>query len=965
MEKSGFINRMFEENKFVWGSFVLAALVMFAAYIFLGYYPMGDNIILKVDMYHQYGPFHEELRDRLVNGRSFLYSWEGGLGKDFISQFAYYTASPLSFLMVFFPQENMPEAMALFVLLKVAFCASFFAFYLKKRFGRNDITIVIFSLMYSSMAFITSYYWNVMWLDAIALFPLVALGIESLIKEKKYKMYCISLALTILVNFYIAFLVCVFAALYFAVVVFSTYSWKTDKKIILNRFLHFAILSIIAGGISMVLTIPTAVALSHTQASDSNFPTLKVYDNVYQLLTNHFIGARPVVLARNEDLPNLYSGLLTILLMPVYYLNKNIKRKEKILYSLFLGFMLLCSCVNTLDFLIHGMHFPSNLPHRFTFIYSFTIITMAYKAFLNIRAVNFKKIYIFLGIFVAVIALTEYVIAPLNKEVEKVLTNYDVAINVAVGAVYVVFLYQIFKGVKKDVPPLVGLAVLIFAECIFSTTTGIAYTGRTEREKYVKYIPGIERTIDYLKEKDGNDFNRMEMRRFVTINESSLYHFKGYSQFSSLAYGNTSQLMQDLGMAATGNSYRLYDPTPLLDSMFNLKYIINRDRPLTNPFYNQLVNIPAGTDEEVETLNKIKEYIGTDDTSVIAGLSKEQQDYIKDLAGVNNLGDIYGINNENEDYIYVYENPYVLPLGFMVKSDVKDWATDVKNPFDAQNDFIFKTTNTEENILENIDLTSIDFQYLKITNQDEETNEYNVRNVNKYSITKPQDLTAKPKMTATIKNDKTQRVFLYVDAGNAKRAVYTVKDKDGNQLDRQDRELSTGRSLLDIGTVDEGSSITLELELTRKGEYEKTYRKTGSVYIYAASFNEEVFKKAQSELAKTPMEISEYGDDFVNGTVNVQEDGFLYTSIPYDKGWSIKVDGKPVEGVAFANEGLLGVDLTKGTHTLQFSYYPQGFNLGIAVSVVSIIAFIAYIVINEKKNKQQNAENTQPEETSL
>ena len=101
MEKHGFLIRKFEENKFVWGSFILAAAIMLSAYIFLGYYPIGSHTILRVDMYHQYGPFHEELRDRLVNGRSFLYSWEGGLGKDFISQFAYYTASPLSFLMVF------------------------------------------------------------------------------------------------------------------------------------------------------------------------------------------------------------------------------------------------------------------------------------------------------------------------------------------------------------------------------------------------------------------------------------------------------------------------------------------------------------------------------------------------------------------------------------------------------------------------------------------------------------------------------------------------------------------------------------------------------------------------------------------------------------------------------------------------------------------------------------------------
>ncbi len=962
MENAGFLKKSLNENRFIWGSFVLAALVVLSAYIFLGYYPIGNNVILKVDMYHQYGPFHEELRSRLLEGRSFLYSWEGGLGKDFISQFAYYTASPLSFLMIFFPQENMTEAMALFVLLKVAFCAAFFAFYLKRKFGKNDITIVIFALMYSSMSFITSYYWNVMWLDAIALFPLVALGIESLVTEKKYKLYCISLAITILVNFYIAFIVCVFASLYFLMIVFTNFSWKTDKKIILNRFLHFAILSIIAGGISMILTIPTAVALSHTQASDSNFPSIKIYDNVYQMLTNHFLGARPVVLARNEDLPNLYSGLLTIMLMPVYYLNKNIKIKEKILYTCFLLFMILCSCVNVLDFLIHGMHFPSNLPHRFTFIYSFVIITMAYKAFLNIRAVDFKKVNVLLIAFLAIAVFTEFVIAPLNNEVERVLTNYDFIINIIVGGVYLLFMLQLSKGKKKDISPITGLALIIFAECIFTTTTGIAYTGKTAREKYVGYIPGVERTIEYLNEKDGNDFTRMEMRRFVTINESSLYHFKGYSQFSSLSYGNTSKLMNDVGMAATSNSYRFYDPTPLLDSIFNIKYIINRDSPLEDTFYNHLADIPAGTEKEVETLAKVKEYLGIGEFEKLpdaSELAEEQQNKIKELAGEDDIYDVYGFNTQNKDFIYVYENPYALPLGFQVARNIRNWNTKQSNPFAVQNSFISSSNSGIHDIFFDMPLKSLTYDYLEITNEDDEKNENGVRSINKYSITKPQDLDAKPKMTFNVSVENDDRVFLYVDAGNAKRAVYTIYDKDGKQLGRHDRELSTGRSLLDIGIVNKGSNIKLELELTRKGEYEKTYRKTGTVEVYAASFNKGNFEEAHENLSKNPMVISEYGDDYIKASINATDDSFLFTSIPYDDGWTVKMDGKKVTTFPFASDGLLGINLTGGNHTLEFSYYPIGFNLGICLTIISLIAFGIYIFIMEKRLKSTKLE---PEE---
>ncbi len=983
VEKYGFFKRKFDENKFVWGSFVLAAMVMLAAYIFMGFFPMGEHVMLKVDMYHQYGPFHEEFRDRLINGRSLLYSWEGGIGKNFIAQMAYYTASPLSFLMVFFPQKNMTEAMALFVLLKVAFSASFFSYYLKKKFKRDDITIVIFGLMYASMAFITSYYWNVMWLDAVFLFPLVALGIEELVLNKKYKMYCISMALTILVNFYIAFLVCVFSALYFLVFAFSTYSWKKEKNIIINRFIHFSILSIIAGGISMILTMPAAVALSHTQASDSSFPAIRIYDCVYQLITNHLIGAKPVVLARNEDLPNVYSGLLTLMLIPAYYLNrKNIKTKEKVLYSLFLGFMLLCSCINTLDFLIHGLHFPSNLPHRFTFMYSFVLIAMAYKAFINIRAIDLKKYFIFLGVLAAIALCTEYLIEPYNKNVERVITNEDFIINAVVGAVYLAFILQIYKGRKKDIRPLAGIVIIVFAECIFSTATGIAHTGRTVREDYVGYIDGVERAVEYANNKDGNDFNRMEMHRFKTINEGALYHFKGYSQFSSLAYGNTSKLMENLGIAASSNSYRFYDPTPLFDSMFNLKYIVKRKNTKTDVLYNSEVkSFFNGTDEEEENLNKVKnalkEITGSDDLNLIKNLDENKrtqlEERVKNDTGVENLNDIKGIDPENEDdYVYLYENPYVLPLGFLTDPKLKDWATDNDNPFEVQNNFVSSATDVKEDILTEIPIDEIsvnsvkeggkDVDLIKFKKKNEEDklvavdydeymdylNKGGDKNISEYRLTRAYNFkdNYKPVMSFKINAEKGGRVFLYVDAGYAKNAKYEI-----NGRSEPGRDLSTGRSFIDIGYVEADTVISLDLELTRKGAYEKTYRENGTAKVYAAVFNEDVFKKAYDELKTNPMVISEYGDDFINGTINAEEDGFLYTSIPYDDGWTVKIDGSEAEKIPFGSDGLIGIDIPKGNHKIEFSYYPVGLNIGIFATIISLILFGVYIWFMEKKKK--------------
>ena len=63
-------------------------------------YPFGDQCMLHIDMYHQYCPFFTELMEKLKTGGSPFYSWNIGLGADFVSLYAYYLASPLNWLLI-------------------------------------------------------------------------------------------------------------------------------------------------------------------------------------------------------------------------------------------------------------------------------------------------------------------------------------------------------------------------------------------------------------------------------------------------------------------------------------------------------------------------------------------------------------------------------------------------------------------------------------------------------------------------------------------------------------------------------------------------------------------------------------------------------------------------------------------------------------------------------------------------
>lgn len=864
----------FKNNRYVIGAFLVSLFIIIITYIVRGIFPFGNNTILRVDLFHQYAPYLEELRSRIINGQSLLYSWEGGLGKDFIAQMAYYTASPLNILIFLFPQQYLSEAVALLIALKISLSSSFFSFYLKSHFQKNELSILAFGLLYGFCAFVTCYYWNIMWLDSVALFPLLALGVEKLIHSGHHVLYYVILTLTMIVNFYLAVLICIFTALYFTVVIFSNYSCHKNRSFICHKTLSFAFLSILAAISACFILLPVSHALGQTAVSKTVFPDFSFYTNIFQLPVNHFLGSRAAVLARNEDLPNIYSGVITLLLLPLYYSCKKINRREKWLLSILLCFMLLCACIKPLDFIIHGFHFPSNLPHRYTFIYSFFLIYMAYQAFIHIKDCCLKPLLIFSGIYLVVILFSEYILVKLVPDIDRVLSNADILINILLMAVYIFFLYGLSICVsKKSLALKISILLFVIVECLFSFICNLDETG--DRNAYIKYMTDTSETLSYLDENENDPFYRTEFRRFTTINDAALYHYNGFSQFSSLAPGGISSFIEHLGIAATSNSFRYYDPTPLVDAIFNIKYVMNKDEP--HP-------------------------------------KADKYKFIKQFGSV-----------------WLYQNLRTLPLGFMTDPDILFWETAGSQPFSVQNDFIHKAANVQQDMFTMLQPDTITQTYMDITNLSD-------MGCFNYTLTDPGDLSLLPTVSAEYTAPEDQYLYFYVDAANAQRFRYR------NNSVNEDRELSAGRSLIDVGHVSAGEKIYVEFTLTKKGQFEKTYRKEGTVKLYAASYNDDVFQEAYDMLCASCYKISEHTDTYVTGTVSALNDGILFTSIPFIDGWTAAIDGQPADIIPIAEAGVIGVKISAGDHEVTFTYDHKNITTAVIISVIGILLFCFYVV---------------------
>ena len=287
--------------------------------------------MLYSDMYHQYYPFFVQFRRAILGGEGLLYTWSVGMGMDYLGLISYYLASPLNLLSVLVPEDFLLEFFSLLVPVKLGLAGAFFALFLKKIFGRDDLSISVFGAFYGLCAWALGFQWNVMWLDTFALLPLVVLGMVCLLRDKKFLLYTLTLFQSIYSNYYIGLFTCIFVFLLFFI--YQICRWGGWKKFF-GDLCRIALFSAIAIGMTAILELPALAALQTTQSSVNKFPTtfslniagentiLGLLDAMRQVAGNMGGSLEPNF---KEGLPNVYCGIISVFLMFLYLLAGDVK----------------------------------------------------------------------------------------------------------------------------------------------------------------------------------------------------------------------------------------------------------------------------------------------------------------------------------------------------------------------------------------------------------------------------------------------------------------------------------------------------------------------------------------------------------------------------------------------------------------------------------------------------------------
>ena len=814
-------------------AFFVPVVIMIIIFAQRGIFPFGEESFLRTDMYHQYAPFFSEFRHKLAEGGSLLYSWDIGLGVNFAALYAYYLASPLNWLLILCPGKYVIEFMTAAIVLKIGLAGLSFTCYLRKRSGVTDFGACFFGIFYALSGYMAAYSWNIMWLDCIVLFPLIFLGLEQLVREKKGLLYCISLALSILSNYYISIMICMFMVIYFAVLM--VLDWENFKDGWGKCIGLFAGCSLLAGGLAAVVLLPEIFALQSTASGEMSFPqTVESYFSIVDMLARH-IGNVQVEIGL-EHWPNIYCGTAVLMLFLLYLVCRNISLREKAVYCSLLLFFLASFSVNVLNFIWHGFHYPNSLPARQSFIYIALMLTVCFQAYRNLDRFSDRSILAaFLGAVSFVLLSQKF---REGDEAYHFAVFYGAVFFLAVYAGLMILYRRRGQGERGRKRAALAALLTLFTVCVEAamntTCTSVTTTSRTA---YTADNEAVETLAASLK--GSADFYRIEKTDQRTKNDGAWMHFPSVSLFSSMAHADVTEFMKSLGCEGSTNAYSITGSTPFVDCLLSVRYA----------FYPR--------EQSMDRLEYVQDYQGT----------------------------------------YLYANRYALPLGFMIPDIMKnEWHLNMANPADVQNSLcsLFDAPDVlqEETGLGNGP---------SLIYTPEEAGEY------------------------------------YAFVSN--KQVKSVSLKKGEEKDTFDN-INRGY-LIEVGMVEAGETLAFQNE---EGNEDLGIR----LYRYNEAGLEHVYRK----LAESPLTLSVWEDDRLKGTVDAGMGGTLFTSIPYDKGWTVTVDGQERQPQELFG-AFLGIELEPGSHVIECSYMPEGLKEGMMISLLCAAVLAAAVFISRRRRQKE------------
>ena len=372
-----------------------------------------------------------------------------------------------------------------------------------------------------------------------------------------------------------------------------------------------------------------------------------------------------------------------------------------------------------------------------------------------------------------------------------------------------------------------------------------------------------------------NDFSRADVLLPRFVDEATWYNLRSVGIFGSTVRGEMVDVMGDLGYYTGANEYLYYGATPVTNALFGVRHVYTREN----------------------------DYINTDSHM-----------FVKDS------------EPSGQGKVTLYENPYTLPIGYMVNDEILDFETLDNGPFTVQNELCGALTGVEPIFVSIFDDMNVNAYgtNMDITLVDDNNATY--KNANE---------SARGDMIYTVPED--MDLYMSCRGSNVHKIALLIDGKE-RAYDRYQGQI------FHIGKMKAGQKVDIQFELNDDAE-----ELSGDLYCYPMKYLGDQFSAFYNSLLGRGMQVDSVSDTKITGKIYADGDDIFMTSIPYDDGWKIICDGKEVETYILL-EAFLGADIPEGEHDIEIIYHSPGMREGMIITLVGIVLFLVLIYIESREN---------------
>lgn len=524
-----------------------------------GFYPFKENTLFIMDMHSQFMEFFASLRYTISGDNSLFYSWSRSLGGNYLGLYAYYLASPLSWITVLFPIEKMHTAILVLTLSKIGCCGltfSLFSSYLWDRChpfsGEKDadrsrrwhkLILLPLAVSYALISYNITYSFCLMWIDGVILLPLVLLGLEKILDGHKGLFYILALTASFVCNYFTGYMVGIFTAVYLLFRL-CTLVTRANFTLYLHKVLRFAVTTFLSIGLAAPLLLAVWKDLASGRLTANSYRAETITNFPFSDLLKQFTNGSYHSITY-EAIPNIYCGYAALALALLFFAIRRIPLRERLAAAGVVLFLVLSLYLTKLNYFWHAFMELTGFSHRYAFVFSFFMLYLGVRTVSALPVVKLPSILQRKPLFECVVLLFMAVVA------------IDMGTN--------------------------GRTILYGLENEYDYDTLNFFQ---ENLAAVKPL-----SDDILRRDDG--FYRVNQGYEYANNDAMLLGFNGMAHYSSTFNQTVNSLTLRLGFAQSHYWNSGHGSTPLTDSLFGVKYHLH-NAPMP-AFYTELVSTEYGT----------------------------------------------------------------------------------------------------------------------------------------------------------------------------------------------------------------------------------------------------------------------------------------------------------------------------------------------------------------------------------